>query len=48
MEADILKLLDAGGNLATIGLLLVMWKFDRRLVKIETVIEQHITGERNR
>ncbi len=35
-----LSLLQAGGNLAMIGLFFLMWKFDRRLVKIETLIAE--------
>jgi len=36
--ADLLTLLTAGGNAAMIGLFFLMWKFDRRLVRIETLI----------
>jgi len=35
MEIKIFEILNAGGNLATMALLYVMWKFDRRLLKIE-------------
>jgi len=35
-----LSLLQAGGNLAMIGLFFLMWKFDRRLIKIETLIAE--------
>lgn len=31
-------LLDAGGSAAMIALLLVMWRFDRRLLKIENAL----------
>ena len=30
--------LDAGGNLALFALVWIMWKFDRRLVKLETIM----------
>ncbi len=35
MEFSLLQLLDAGGNLAAMGLLFVMWRFDRRLLIVE-------------
>ena len=35
MELELLKLLGAGGDMATIGLLFVMWRFDRRLLSLE-------------
>lgn len=34
--ASLLTLLQAGGNTAMIVLVVIMWKFDRRLVRIET------------
>jgi len=40
--ADFLTLLHAGGDMAMIGLFFLMWKFDRRLVKIETIISSKI------
>ena len=40
-----LSLLQAGGNAAMIGLFFLMWKFDRRLIKIETVMQQHLHDE---
>jgi len=36
--ADILQLLSAGGDVATIGLLAIMWRFDRRLLRIEWAV----------
>lgn len=41
--AAFLELLNAGGNLAMIGLFFLMWKFDRRLVKIETTLGLHLS-----
>ncbi len=38
IEASLLKLLSAGGDLAVIALLVVMWRFDRRLLRLETLI----------
>lgn len=35
---EILKLLDAGGNVSTIALVLIAWRFDRRLLIVETFI----------
>lgn len=40
MEFEVFKLLGAGGNIAIISLVFIMWRFDRRLVKIELTIEQ--------
>lgn len=33
---ELLKYLAAGGNLSMMALVVFMWRFDRRLVKIET------------
>lgn len=33
-------MLSAGGDLATIALVIVMWKFDRRLLRIEILYSQ--------
>ena len=41
----LLKLLEAGGNVAMIGLFFMMWKFDRRLIKIETTLLIHLKEE---
>lgn len=40
--AGLLSMLQAGGNLAMIGLFFLMWKFDRRLVRIETTLNLHL------
>ena len=40
MEIKIFEILNAGGNLATMALLYVMWKFDRRLLKVEIISNQ--------
>lgn len=40
-----LDLLQAGGNAAMIGLFFLMWKFDRRLIKIETTLTSHLANE---
>ncbi len=42
---SLLDILQAGGNAAMIGLFFLMWKFDRRLVKIETVMSMHLEDE---
>lgn len=34
-EFDLFKLLQGGGDIATIALLWIMWKFDRRLLAVE-------------
>lgn len=36
---EIFEWLNAGGNLAMMALVYIMWKFDRRLVRMETIIE---------
>lgn len=41
-----LDLLQAGGNVAMIGLFFLMWKFDRRLIKIETTMDGHLRDEK--
>jgi len=41
-----LDLLQAGGNAAMIGLFFLMWKFDRRLIKIETTMAGHLRDEK--
>lgn len=38
MEFSLLDLLSAGGNTAMMALLFVMWRFDRRLLLIETTM----------
>lgn len=35
MDPTLVTLLAAGGDLATIALLVVMWRFDRRLLALE-------------
>jgi hypothetical protein len=39
MEGGLLDLLAAGGNTAMMGLLVIMWRFDRRILKIEQNIQ---------
>ena len=34
-----------GGDAAIMVLCVVLWKFDRRLIKIETTLQNHITNE---
>ena len=41
----LLSMLQAGGNAAMIGLFFLMWKFDRRLVRIETTLGLHLKDE---
>ena len=36
----LLTALQAGGNVAMMALLFVMWRFDRRLLKLELIIFQ--------
>lgn len=38
IEEILLKALGAGGDLATVALLVVMWRFDRRLLKLEMTV----------
>ncbi|MFQ5510092.1 MAG: hypothetical protein ACE5FN_12280 [Leptospirillia bacterium] len=46
VEVSLLKALSAGGDLATIALLAIMWRFDRRLLRIEwAVFGQHRDGK---
>ena len=35
MELKLIEFLGAGGDLATIALLFIMWRFDRRLYALE-------------
>ena len=44
----LLKLLEAGGNVAMIGLFFLMWKFDRRLIRIETTLFMHLKDEKKK
>ena len=44
MELKLLEMLSAGGDLATIALVFIMWKFDRRLLKIELKHEADANG----
>ena len=39
MEIELLKVLSAGGDLATMGLCLALWRLDRRILRVETLIE---------
>jgi len=46
VDTGILQLLSAGGDVATIALLAIMWRFDRRLLRIEwAVFGQHRDGK---
>ena len=44
--AAFLSMLQAGGDVAMIGLFFLMWKFDRRLIRIETTMEAHLQDEK--
>jgi len=44
--AAFLSMLQAGGNAAMIGLFFMMWRFDRRLIKIETTMAGHLADEK--
>lgn len=35
MELELLKVLGAGGDVATVALVIFLWRYDRRLLKIE-------------
>ncbi len=35
---DLLQLLSGAGDLAIIGVLAMLWRFDRRLVRLETLL----------
>ena len=39
MEIALFEWLNAGGNLALFALVYIMWKFDRRLVVLETIMK---------
>jgi len=45
IEASFLKALSAGGDIATIALLAIMWRFDRRLLRIEWAVFGQKKGE---
>lgn len=36
---EIFSLLSAFGDLATMALVAVLWRFDRRILRIETILE---------
>ena len=36
---DLLQLLSSAGDLAIIGVLAMLWRFDRRLVRLETLLK---------
>lgn len=38
MDVSILEMIAAGGDVATMAFLLVLWRLDRRLVVIETTL----------
>jgi len=38
IDSGLLQLLSAGGDVATIALLVIMWRFDRRLLRIEWAV----------
>ena len=38
MMEELLKLLGAGGDVAIIAVLAMLWRFDRRLVRLETLL----------
>lgn len=38
---EFVTVLQGGGALAQMALLLLIWRFDRRLVRIETKLEMH-------
>ncbi|AJQ92252.1 hypothetical protein [Gynuella sunshinyii] len=40
MSIDIFQILGAGGNLSMIGVLLLFWRIDKRVTKLEWVIER--------
>jgi len=42
---EIINILQMGGDAAIMVLCVVLWKFDRRLIKIETTLQNHITNE---
>lgn len=39
---EALRLISAGGTPLLVGIVYIMWKFDRRLVKIETTLNNHL------
>jgi hypothetical protein len=44
LDLDILHILGATGDVGIILLVLIMWRFDRRLLLIETVLNSHISS----
>ena len=40
--------LETGGDVAMIGLFFLMWKFDRRLIRIETTLFMHLKDEKKK
>lgn len=40
MELQLVQMLSAGGDLATIALFFLMWRFDRRLLMIELSMKE--------
>lgn len=42
---EIISILQMGGDAAIIVLCVVLWKFDRRLIRIEQTLHNHISSE---
>lgn len=38
MTLDIISLIQGGGNIAAIGCFILIWRLDRRIVRLETFI----------
>lgn len=43
MEVELWKLLTGASDAAVFGILFILWKIDRRLVKLESELEHHKT-----
>lgn len=48
MEDKLLEWLNTGGNFGVFFLLYIMWRFDRRLVALESVINEILKEERSK
>ena len=44
MEFELLKMLSAGGDLATIAVMYALWRMDRRLLALELVARKAVSG----
>lgn len=45
IPADVLSIISAGGDMALVALVWIMWRFDRRLLTVELSLLNHINDE---